>query len=150
MTTFLRERLRAKVLALVVGILVLGFGVLLALNLDRERVALEARHRETARVLATSILTAIENTMLDARPDITRRLLEGLRAHLPDVRRIDVYRRNGVEAFTDLETVEAVNVYAGLEPDLLRRITRAPPRRRASASTIRSSAARSRPRCRRS
>ena len=121
---FLRARLRAKVLALVVGILVFGFGVLLALNLDRERVALEERHRETGRVLATSILTAIENTMLDARPDITHRLLEGLRAHLPDVRRIDVYRRNGVEAFTDLETLEAVNVYAGLDPALLRRLTR--------------------------
>ena len=47
-----------------------------------------------------------------------------LRAQLPDVRRIDVYRRNGVEAFTDLETLEAVNVYAGLEPDLIQRITR--------------------------
>jgi threonine/homoserine/homoserine lactone efflux protein len=38
---FLRERLRAKVLALVVGILLLGFGLLLALNLGRERHALE-------------------------------------------------------------------------------------------------------------
>jgi hypothetical protein len=56
---FLRERLRAKVLALVVAILVLGFGVLLGLNLDRERLALEERHRETARLLTASILTAV-------------------------------------------------------------------------------------------
>jgi class 3 adenylate cyclase/HAMP domain-containing protein len=123
-TRFLRERLRVKVLALVVGILVLGFGALLVLNLGRERAALEARHRETARVLAASILTAVENGMLDARPDTTRRLVVELRRELPDVRRIDVYRRNGVEAFTDLETVEAVNIYAGLEPDLIQRITR--------------------------
>jgi class 3 adenylate cyclase/HAMP domain-containing protein len=120
---FLRERLRAKVLALVVAILVLGFGVLLGLNLDRERLALEERHRETARLLTASILTAVENGMLEARPDIIRRLVQELRAQLQDVRRIDVYRSIGVEAFTDLETVEAVNVYAGLEPDLIRRIT---------------------------
>jgi class 3 adenylate cyclase len=119
-----RERLRAKVLALVVGILALGFGTLLILNLGRERQALEDRHRATARMLTASILTAIETGMLDARPDTTRRLIEELRAQLRDVRRIDVYRRNGVEAFTDLETVEAVNVYAGLDPELMRRITR--------------------------
>ena len=121
---FLRERLRAKILALVVGILILGFGLLLALNLARERLALEERHQETARLLAASILTAVENGMIEARPDIIRRLLQELRAKLRDVRRIDVYRRNGVEAFTDLETVEAVNTYVGLEPELIRRITR--------------------------
>ena len=120
----LRRRLRTKVLALVVGILVLGFGLLLGLNLGRERVALEERHRETARLLAASILAAVENGMIEARPDIIRRLVQELRAQLRDVRRIDVYRRNGVEAFTDLETVDAVNAYAGLEPDLIRRITR--------------------------
>ncbi len=120
---FLVERLRAKVLALVVGILVLGFGLLVGLNLGQERRALEERHRETARVLATSILTAVENGMIEARPDIIGRLLRELRAQLRDVRRIDVYRRNGVEAFTDLETVEAVNTYVGLEPELIRRLT---------------------------
>src|SRR5262249_45445002 len=51
-------------------------------------------------------------------------LVQELRQQLRDVRRIDVYRRNGVEAFTDLETVEAVNTFAGLEPDLIRRITK--------------------------
>jgi class 3 adenylate cyclase/HAMP domain-containing protein len=109
----LGARLRAKVLALVVGILILGFGLLLALNLGRERHALEERHRETARLLAASILTAVENGMIEARPDIIRRLLQELRAQPPDApdRR---YRRNGVEAFTDLETVEAVNTYVGL------------------------------------
>jgi class 3 adenylate cyclase/HAMP domain-containing protein len=106
-----------------VGILVLGFGLLLLLNLGRERSALEERHRETARVLAASILAAVENGMLEARPDIIRRLVQELRSQLPDVQRVDVYRRNGVEAFTGLETVEAVNTFAGLEPALVQRIT---------------------------
>jgi hypothetical protein len=105
----LQEQLRAKVVALVVGILILGFGTLLGLNLGRERQALEERHRETTRLLTASILTAVENGMLEARPDIIRRLVQELRTRLPDVRRIDVYRRNGVEAFTDLETVQEVD-----------------------------------------
>jgi hypothetical protein len=162
---FLRERLRAKVLALVVGILVLGFGLLLALNLGRERHALEERHRETARLLAASILTAVENGMIEARPDIIRRLLQELRAQLRDVRRIDIHRRNGVEAFTDLETVEAVNAGSKPSPTSRRskRSTRTPAwspsssaasrgssALRASASTTRSSGVPWRPSRRRS
>src|SRR5205809_5446124 len=111
-------RLRGKVVALTVAVLILGFGTLLILNIRREREVLEARHQETARVLSASILTSIEDAMLEARPDIIRRLVQDLRTRLKEVRRIDVYRRNGVEAFTDLETVEAVNSYAGLEADL--------------------------------
>jgi len=117
-------RLRGKVVALTVAVLILGFGTLLILNIRREREVLEARHQETARVLSASILTSIEDAMLEARPDIIRRLVQDLRTRLKEVRRIDVYRRNGVEAFTDLETVEAVNSYAGLEADLIKRITK--------------------------
>jgi class 3 adenylate cyclase len=118
----LRERLRTKVIALLVAILLLGFGGLLVLNLRREEALLVERHQQTARLLAASILTSIENGMLEGRPDIIRRLVQELRTELTDVERIDVYRRNGVEAFTDLETVEAVDRHAGLEPGLVERI----------------------------
>jgi signal transduction histidine kinase len=42
---------------------------------------------------------------------------------------VDLFRRNGVLAFTDLETVNAVNKFTGLEPELIKKITklRAPP-----------------------
>jgi class 3 adenylate cyclase/HAMP domain-containing protein len=120
----LRPRLRGKVIGLTVAVLLLGFGLLVVLNIGRERQALVNGHRETARLLAASILASIENGMLEGRPDIIRGLVQGLRTELKDVRRLDVFRRNGVEAFTDLETVKAVDKYAGLEPSLIQRITK--------------------------
>jgi class 3 adenylate cyclase/HAMP domain-containing protein len=116
-------RLRLKVTALIAAILVLGFGGLLILNIRQEARTLVAGHQETVRLLAGTILAAIENGMLEGRPDIIRQLVRDLKAQLKDVRQIDVYRRNGVEAFTDLETVREVDRIAGLEPGLVARIT---------------------------
>jgi len=119
-----RRHLRLKVISLIVAILVLGFGSLMVLNIRREAQTLIAGHRETVRLLGGSILASIENGMLEGRPDIIRQLVHELQAQLKDVRRIEVYRRNGVEAFTDLETVNEVNRIAGLEPALIERITK--------------------------
>jgi hypothetical protein len=47
------------------------------------------------RLLGGSILASIENGMLEGRPDIIRQLVHELQAQLKDVRRIEVYRRNG-------------------------------------------------------
>jgi class 3 adenylate cyclase/HAMP domain-containing protein len=118
------RHLRPKVTALIVAILLLGFGTLLVLNIRQEARTLVAGHQETVGLLAGTILAAIENGMLEGRPDIIRQLVQELKAELKDVRRIDVYRRNGVEAFTDLETVNEVNRIAGLEPGLIERITK--------------------------
>lgn len=115
-------RLRTKVIGLMVSILAVGFGVLMVIHMRHEEHALVARHQETARLLTASIMASIENGMLEGRPDIIRRLVGELKTGLRDVQRIDVYRRNGVEAFTDLETVNEVNRTAGLEPALIERI----------------------------
>lgn len=120
----LRRRLRVKVTALVVAVLGLGFGALLTLNLRHEQALLVAQHRATAELLATAIVSSIQNGMLQGRPDVIRRLVQQLRTEFRDVRRIDVYRRNGVEAFTDLETVETVNRLAGLDADVMAAIAR--------------------------
>ena len=120
----LRQHLRLKVISLIVAILVLGFGILMVLNIRREAQTLIAGHRETVRLLGGSILASIENGMLEGRPDIIRQLVHELQAQLKDVRRIEVYRRNGVEAFTDLETVNEVNRIAGLEKDVIERISK--------------------------
>lgn len=119
-----RTRLRAKVLALILLILIVGFGVLLILNIRREAEVLVATNRETARLLSVSILRSIENGMLGGRPDIIRQLVQNLKAELTDVRRLDVFRRNGVEAFADLETVNEVNSIAGLDADLIASISK--------------------------
>ncbi len=119
-----RRHLRVKVVALIVGILAAAFGLLGVLNIRREAEVLVASHRAAARLLAAAITQSIESGMLEGRPDIIRRLVHDLRAELRDVRRLEVYRRNGVEAFTDLETVREVERVAGLEASLVERIAR--------------------------
>lgn len=122
----LSRHLRVKVIALIVAILVLGFGTLMVLNIRREASVLVAANEEAARLLAASILKSIENGMLQGRPDIIRRLVHGLKGELKDVRHLAVYRRNGVEAFNDLETVNAVNRFAGLDAEVINRIASMP------------------------
>jgi len=122
--TPIRQQLRFKVISLIVAILILGFGILVLLNIQREAQSLVAQHREAVRLLGDSIFASIENGMLEGRPDITRQLVRQLKAEIKGVRRLDVYRRNGVQAFMDLETMNEVNRNAGLETTLIERITK--------------------------
>ena len=119
-----QRHLRTKVIALILTILVLGVGVLMILNIRREAEVLVSLNEETVRLLAGSIMRTIQNGMLGGRPDIIRGLIQDLKAELKDVRRLEVYRRNGVEAFTDLETVDQVNRRAGLDAEIIERISR--------------------------
>jgi class 3 adenylate cyclase/HAMP domain-containing protein len=112
--TMFQRYLQLKVVALVVAILILGFGGLVILNIQRESEALVAGNRETARLLAAAIHRSIENGMLEGRPDIIRRLVQELKKELKDVRVLEVYRHNGVEAFSDLETLKEISLDSAL------------------------------------
>ena len=119
-----QQHLQLKVTALIVAILILGFGGLVILNIQREAELLVAANRETARLLVASIYRSVENGMLEGRPDIIRRLVQELKKDLKDVRHLDVYRRNGVEAFSDLETVKELEFTGYIQPDLAERISK--------------------------
>jgi class 3 adenylate cyclase/HAMP domain-containing protein len=114
--------LSLKVTCLIVAILIAGFGILLILNIRQETADRIAKNRDAARLLAASVMTSIENGMLEGRPDIVRRLVQEMKTELKDIRRLELYRRNGVEAFTDLETVNQVNSLMGLDPKIVARI----------------------------
>ncbi|MGH7824328.1 MAG: ATP-binding protein [Candidatus Binatia bacterium] len=120
----IRHSLPIKVTILIVVILIAGFGGLLIVNIRREADSLIEKYEETARLLAASITTSIRNGMLESRPDIIIRLINELKEKLTEVRRIDLYRRNGVPAFTDLETVNEVDRFTGLEPEFIERISK--------------------------
>ncbi len=119
-----QDNLRLKVISLTLAILVLGFGSLVILNIRRAAEALVAGNRETAQLLTASITKSIENGMLEGHPDIILRLVQELKKELKDVRVIDVYRRNGVEAFSDLKTVEEIEAGGMLGPALVERLTK--------------------------
>jgi signal transduction histidine kinase len=116
--------LPVKVAGLVVGILILGFGALMILNIQRESNSLVARYEGTAHLLATAVSTSIQNAMLESRPDIIIRTVDDMKQKLKEVRRIELYRRNGVPAFTDMETANAVEKFTGLEPELIEKISK--------------------------
>lgn len=120
----IRHSLPVKVAGLVVGILILGFGGLMVLNIQRESNSRVAKYEDTARLLATAITTSIQNGMLESRPDIIIRTVKDMKLKLKEVRRIELYRRNGVPAFKDMETVNAVDKYTGLEPELIEKISK--------------------------
>src|SRR3989304_1652831 len=103
---FLRRRLRVKVIALIAAILIVGFGVLVIVNIGLEAQVLVDANQETARLLATSILGSIQSGMLQARPDVIRRLVQDLKSELKDVRRLAVYPADRGEAVPDREAGE--------------------------------------------
>jgi class 3 adenylate cyclase len=119
---FFRQQLQIKVISLIVLILILGFGTLVILNIQRESNALIAKNRETTRLLAAAIVESIENGMLEARPDIIRALVQDLKTTLKGIKQLDVFRRNGIEAFSDLTTFEAVDASYGLDKSVRERI----------------------------
>jgi hypothetical protein len=67
-------------------------------------------------------METIEIGMLRVRPDIVRRLIQQLKTELTDVQRIGVYRRNGVEAFADPETLGEVSIKQASIPKVMQQL----------------------------
>jgi class 3 adenylate cyclase/HAMP domain-containing protein len=108
-----RARLTAKITVVIVLVLVIGFGVSTILTIQRESALLVEQNKMAARQLIGTLVASIETAMLSERPDITRGLIADLRSSKL-VTGLVVYRRNGVEAFTDLATLREVSKEAEL------------------------------------
>jgi class 3 adenylate cyclase/HAMP domain-containing protein len=113
-----RFRLTAKITLLIGVILILGFGASTILTIRRESQLLVEENKMAARRLVATLVASIESAMLQERPDITRQLIQELGTSSP-VEGITVYRRNGVEAFTDLTTLSQVSKEAELPKDVI-------------------------------
>ncbi len=123
-----RSRLAVKLTLLIVAVLVVGFGASTVLTLQRERELVLGQNKLAARRLTATLVASIEGAMLQERPDVTRTVLQELKASSP-VEELTIYRRNGVEAFTDLVTLEEVKRNADLSPQVLaniQKMSRAP------------------------
>ncbi len=113
-------RLALKLLLLIVAVLVVGFGASTVLTIQREKDLLVEQSKIAARRVTATLVASIEAAMLQERPDVTRMVL----AELKDapVEQFGIYRRNGVEAFTDLATAMQVDQDAGLRPEVMANI----------------------------
>jgi len=118
-----RARLTAKITVVIVVVLVIGFGVSTILTIRRESELLVEQNKVAARQLVMTLVASIETAMLSERPDITRGLIEDLRGSRL-VSGLTVYRRNGVEAFTDLATLREVSKEAELPQGVMASIQR--------------------------
>ncbi|HZM34907.1 MAG TPA: adenylate/guanylate cyclase domain-containing protein [Burkholderiales bacterium] len=113
-------RLAPKILLLIVAVLMVGFGVSTYLAIEREKDLLVEQSKAAARRVAATLIASIEGAMLQERPDVTRQVLAELKT--APVEQFGVYRRNGVEAFTDLDTAMQVDRDAGLAPEVMANI----------------------------
>src|SRR5512145_2448 len=119
----LRSRLALKITLLIIAILILGFGASTALTIQREADLVVEQNKMAARRLTATLVASIEGAMLQERPDVTRTVLQELKTSTP-VEGLTVFRRNGVEAFTDLATAMEVDKNAGLAKEVLDNIKR--------------------------
>jgi len=119
----LRGRLAVKISVLIVVVLIIGFGASTIVTIQRESELLVEQNKMAARRLTATLVASIEGAMLQERPDVTRTVLQELKTSSP-VEGLTVFRRNGVEAFTDLATAMEVDRNAGLARDVLDNIRR--------------------------
>ncbi|HEY7365572.1 MAG TPA: adenylate/guanylate cyclase domain-containing protein [Methylomirabilota bacterium] len=116
-----RLRLATKITILIVVVLIIGFGASTVWTIQREAELLVEQNKVAARRLTASIVASIEGAMLQERPDVTRTVIQELKGSSP-VEGLSIYRRNGVEAFTDLATLDEVKKNADLPGDVMANI----------------------------
>jgi class 3 adenylate cyclase/HAMP domain-containing protein len=114
----LRGRLAVKISVLIIVVLIIGFGASTILTVQRESALLLEQNKMAARRLTATLVASIEGAMLQERPDVTRTVLHELKTSSP-VEGLTIFRRNGVEAFTDLVTAMEVDRNAGLPKEVL-------------------------------
>lgn len=111
-------RLTAKITALIVVVLIIGFGASTIITIERESRLLVEQNKVAARRLVSTVVASIETAMLQERPDVTRGFIQDLQQAFP-AGTLVVYRHTGVEAFTDLETLRQVAKEADLSRDVV-------------------------------
>jgi class 3 adenylate cyclase/HAMP domain-containing protein len=124
----LRGRLAVKISILIVAVFIIGFGASTIWTVQREAQLLVEQNKMAARRLTATLVASIEGAMLQERPDVTRTVLQELKTSTP-VEGLTIFRRNGVEAFTDLTTAMEVDKNAGLAREVLdniKKMARAP------------------------
>jgi hypothetical protein len=124
----LRFRLATRIAVLIALVLVVGFGSATIWTLQRERDLLLEQSKTAARRLTTAIVASVEGAMLQERPDVTRMVIDELQ-QTASVEGLTIYRRNGVEAFTDLATLDEVRKNTDLSPEVtatIRKMRRSP------------------------
>jgi methyl-accepting chemotaxis protein len=108
-----RQGLKVKIIALAIGLSLIGLGILVYLVIQEQEHNLLRERLKTSELMAEPILHAIYKDMLEERADMARFLIAGLKT-IKGVERVQIIRSNGVEeAFQDYKTLKAVEIEFG-------------------------------------
>src|SRR4029453_1840138 len=118
-----RVPLTVKIGLVILAVLIIGFGASTVLTIRQESALLVDQSKEAARRLTEAMIASVESAMLQERPDVTRMLISDLKNRAA-VQGLDIYRRNGIEAFTDLDTLNEVEKNAGLSKEVFDSISK--------------------------
>lgn len=91
-------KLRTKFLGLALPGLLLCFAIGIFLINKKEKEEFIAQGKERASLFASSIVKALQDNMLEGRPDITIRFLKDLR-EMADIYELDILKEDGSRAF---------------------------------------------------
>ncbi len=108
----------AFVISVVLFVMMLVAGMLIERQLSRSFQEESVAHAE---VHARSLLASLRTLMLSGQGTLARKWLDSMRRE-EGVLDIAVLRRDGTEAFMDLETVQAVNAYLRTRPGAAARL----------------------------
>ncbi len=113
-----QKSLLVKILSIVIGITILGFGILIYKVIEQEKESLLEERRKTSELMTQPLLHTLYKDMLDERADMIRYLIEGMK-NIKGTERVQLIRDNGVEeAFQDFKTLKAVEKeYGDLKPE---------------------------------
>ena len=118
-----RVPLTTKIGLVIVAVLIIGFGASTILTIKQESALLVDQSKQSARRLTEAMIASVESAMTQERPDVTRMLISDLKSTTA-VQGLDIYRRNGIEAFTDLATLNEVDRNAGLSKEVFDSISK--------------------------
>ncbi len=103
-----RQGLKAKIVALAIGISIIGLVVLVYSVIKEQEKNLLRERLHASELMAEPILNTIYKDMLEERADMARFLIARLKT-VKYVERVQIIRANGVEeAFQDYKTIRAV------------------------------------------
>lgn len=102
-----KKRLDTKIIAVIIITLLIGFGIHVLINVQKESADLREQSTKKSSLLASSIIKSIQNNMVEGRADIAHRVIEDLKTGY-EIESLRIIRNNNTEAFADYDTINEV------------------------------------------
>lgn len=108
------QSLKTRILATLISVLVVTLGITLTIAVQKQPQLILKQARQQAYSMAHAILPGLKTLMLTGEATYASDWLQRMRSH-SELAGVEILRRNGSEAFHDLETLRQVNAFLGSE-----------------------------------